>query len=73
VGRVLFIDGTRLHQSAEFEGERYSIVAFYHSSSDDLPLADRTHLEELGFCLRPRTLPLPAQVPAPRPRLFVEL
>jgi hypothetical protein len=50
-GEAVIIDGTLEHGSEPFEGSRYSIVAFLHTSTRDLKPADRKTLLELGFNL----------------------
>ena len=48
-----YIDGREQHFSERFEGERFSIVAFVHSSFDDTSHAQRKLLESLGFACPP--------------------
>ena len=56
-GRWLCFDGHKPHLSEHFQGERYSIVAFLHNSTETLSHGDRAQLHELGFNLP--TLPDP--------------
>ena len=51
VGQALVIDGTQWQYSEHFEGLRYSIVAFLHTSTRDLSWTDKGRLMDLGFSL----------------------
>ena len=46
---AVYIDGREQHWSDPFKGERYSIVAFVHSSAKSLSPAQRGMLQSLGF------------------------
>ena len=46
---AVYIDGREQHWSDPFKGERYSIVAFVHSSAKALSQDQRKLLEALGF------------------------
>ena len=48
-GKILIMDGTKEHQSDPYEGERYSIVAFLHNSTQNLSQEDYDTLLDLGF------------------------
>jgi hypothetical protein len=50
-GQAVVIDGTQEHLSEEFQGTRYSIVAFLHSSTSELSQHDKSKLIKLGFRL----------------------
>ena len=50
-GAGVLFDGTKLHEVGECQGERFSVVAFYHSSTKDLSSASRRKLVEMGFQL----------------------
>ena len=47
----IIIDGTEYHRSTQFVGTRYSIVAFMHTSYDELSLKQREKLTQLDFGL----------------------
>ena len=47
----IIIDGTEYHRSTQFVGTRYSIVAFMHTSYDELSLKQREKLTQLDFRL----------------------
>ena len=49
--RMFMFDGTLPHRSFDFEGDRYSIVAFCHKSANSLSKKHRDSLEDLGFRL----------------------
>ena len=57
VGQLVLIDGCKLHKSNEFEGQRCSFVAFYHTSVDSLPNSDKERLVEAGFRLSSPAVP----------------
>ena len=50
-GQWLCFDGTKPHYSTRHQGDRYSIVAFQHSTTLSLPPAQRQVLLALGFKL----------------------
>ena len=73
-GQWLCFDGLKPHYSTPFTGERYSIVAFLHNSTDALSPSDKQELLRLGFQLpttptQHQTPPfsLPAALPASGP------
>ena len=62
-GIAAIIDGRELHQSEQFKGTRYSVVAFVHSSCDALTDRDRSRLLSLGFQIPPLTETTAAATP----------
>ena len=48
-GQGVVFDGTKAHESGEAEGDRYSIVAYLHNSTEDLGPEDKRTLKGLGF------------------------
>ena len=56
VGRALIIDGTKRHYSDQYEGTRYSIVAFQHVSTYKMGPDQLRKLVGTGFKLPPTLL-----------------
>jgi hypothetical protein len=54
---ILALDGTCLHESDRFQGQRFSVVAFLHKAVSALSREDRQYLVSLGFSLPPLLLP----------------
>ena len=50
-GSVIAFDGTQEHLSEPFTGKRYSIIAFLHSTTQDLDVKSLKFLERSGFVL----------------------
>ena len=48
-GCPLIIDGTQLHFSEQFQGLRYSVIAFLHNSTQYLVDDDKQWLIDHGF------------------------
>ena len=45
----IYIDGREVHLSRAYEGTRFSVVAFVHSTAWDLDASQHAELVELGF------------------------
>ena len=62
VNTFFTIDGSAMHESAAFRGERVSIIYFLHKSEAQAPPSDRQFLAEVGFQLQPGEAPPRAEL-----------
>jgi hypothetical protein len=60
-GQIALFSGHRMHMSSDYDGKRYSIIAFHHKTFKHAPESVRQKLTSLGYRL-PGTAPPPAGV-----------